>query len=117
MTISTTDSQFYVKVCAKIIAENDDLADHAFTDAQFRVALDIRVFLQVFHSVQELVSAEKTPTLSIVLPLYELLLRMLKDLSRVRIKLAHAINASITKLEEYLAISRTAKMYSLAMGK
>ncbi|KAF5329696.1 hypothetical protein D9619_009224 [Psilocybe cf. subviscida] len=102
-------------VCAKIIAENDDLADHAFTDAQFRVASDIRVFLQVFHSVQELVSAEKTPTLSIVLPLYELLLRMLKDLSRVRIKLAHAINASITKLEEYLAISRTAKMYSLAM--
>lgn len=104
------------KVCIELIKENSDLSDHAFTDAQFQVASDIREFLEVFHSVQELVSAEKTPTLSIVLPLYELLLRMLKDLARVQVKLAHAIQASITKLAEYLAISRKTKMYTLAMG-
>lgn len=42
---------------------------------------------------------------------------MLKDLARVRVRIAHAIKASITKLEEYLAISRKTKMYTLAMGK
>lgn len=95
---------------------NQGKNDHAFTDAQFRVALDICVFLQVFHSAQELVSAEKTPTLSIVLLLYELLLHMLKDLARVKVKLAHAIKASVAKLQGYLAISRKTKIYTLATG-
>jgi hypothetical protein len=80
------------------------------------VLCDIREFLYVFHVVQELVSAEKTPTLSIVLPMYEKLIIMLSDLKKKTPELSHAISASISKLEEYLAKSRTSKIYSLAIG-
>ncbi|KAJ6509621.1 hypothetical protein DFH09DRAFT_942511, partial [Mycena vulgaris] len=78
---------------------------------------DIRRFLQVPHIVQEIVSAEKTPTLSIVLPMYEKLIVMLRDLAKDLDVISHAINATIKKLEEYLGKSRRTKMYALAMGK
>jgi len=67
--------------------------------------------------VQEIVSAEQTPTLSIVLPLYEQLMKLLEDLKMKLPKLEHAISAAIMKLEEYLVKSRKAKIYILAMGK
>lgn len=79
--------------------------------------MDIRRFLFIPHTVQELVSAEKTPTLSIVLPVYERLIIMLKNLRQELPQLAHAITASINKLEEYLAISQRTKIYALAMGE
>lgn len=60
-------------------------------------------------------SAEKTPTLSIVVPTYEKAIIMLKDLHLTLPKLAHAIDKSVKKLTEYLAISQTTKIYVLAM--
>ncbi|KAF5319548.1 hypothetical protein D9619_008318 [Psilocybe cf. subviscida] len=102
-------------VIEKLIAENDDLADYAFSPAELRVASDIRSFLLIFHRVQQCVSAEKTPTLSIVLPLYEKVIIMLKNLIRKLPEIAHAIKESIKKLESYLAISRKTKIYALAM--
>lgn len=82
-----------------------------------QVLTDIRRFLQVLHLVQEIVSAEKTPTLSYVLPLYEQLLVMLKDLAKELPKLSLGINATIRKLEEYFNMSRRTRLYGLAMGK
>lgn len=82
-----------------------------------RVLQDIRRFLEIFHLVQEIVSAEKTPTLSVVLPLYEKLIVMLNDLAKELGEISHAIKASVEKLEEYLAVSRCTKIYSLAMGE
>ncbi|KAJ7659386.1 hypothetical protein B0H17DRAFT_1185541 [Mycena rosella] len=70
------------------------------TDLELQVLRDVRQFFQVPHVVQELVSAEKTPTLCI----------------RQLPKLGHAISAAIRKLEEYLALSRRAPIYALAMG-
>lgn len=67
--------------------------------------------------MQEIVSAEKTPTLSLVLPLYEKLIALLNKLKMQLPKLEHAISASLLKLEEYLAKSRQTKVYALAMGK
>ncbi|KAJ7181343.1 hypothetical protein C8R43DRAFT_870106, partial [Mycena crocata] len=99
------------------LEKNRDIAYHALSELELAVLRDIREFLQVFHLVQELVSAEKTPTLCIVLPLYERLIIMLRDLKRKIPKLSHAITASIRKLEEYLALSRRAPIYALAMGK
>ncbi|KAJ7468180.1 hypothetical protein FB451DRAFT_1039951 [Mycena latifolia] len=87
-----------------------------YSDNRLQVLRDIRQFLQVPHVVQELVSAEKTPTLSIVLPLYERLIIMLRDFKRQLPKLGHAISAAIRKLEEYLALSRRAPIYASAMG-
>lgn len=81
-----------------------------------RVLGDIRRVLEVFHVVQEVVSAQKTPTLSMVLPLYENLIVMLKNLATELGEISHAINASIHKLEDYLSFSRRTRIYSLAMG-
>lgn len=84
---------------------------------ELQVLDDIRKFLQVPHVVQELVSAEKTPTLSLVLPLYEQLIVMLRDLKIDLPKLSHAINASIEKLQEYMEKTRKTPMHIFAMGK
>jgi hypothetical protein len=73
------------------------------------------MFLNVFHSAQQIVSAEKTPTLSIVIPIYEKLITMLSNLKRHLPNLKHAISASIDKLEEYMGKARSTKMYVLAM--
>ncbi|KAJ7157079.1 hypothetical protein C8R46DRAFT_873629, partial [Mycena filopes] len=94
-----------------------DISYLALSGLELSVLRDVRQFLQIPHFVQELVSAEKTPTLAIVLPLYERLIIMLRDLKRRLPKLSHAISAAIRKLEEYLALSRRAPIYALAMGK
>lgn len=88
-----------------------------FSSVGLQVLGDVRRFLFIPHVVQEIVSAEKTPTLSVVLPLYEKLIIMLRDLKRELPKLAHAISASISKLDEYLGLSRRTKVYALAIGK
>lgn len=67
--------------------------------------------------MQELVSAEKTPTLSLVLPMYEQLIVMLRDLKVQLPKLAHAIDAATGKLEEYMEKTRRTPMHIFAMGK
>ncbi|KAF5378856.1 hypothetical protein D9615_006941 [Tricholomella constricta] len=92
-----------------------ELQNLLLDDMQLRVLNDIRSFLYVFHTVQEVVSADKTPTLSVVLPLYERLISMLRDLKRSIPNLAHVISASQDKLEEYLSKSRKTRIYSLAM--
>ncbi|KAF5375571.1 hypothetical protein D9615_009215 [Tricholomella constricta] len=92
-----------------------ELQNLLLDDMQLRVLNDIRSFLYVFHTVQEVVSADKTPTLSVVLPLYEQLISMLRDLKRSIPNLAHVISASQDKLEEYLSKSRKTRIYSLAM--
>ncbi|KAJ7794074.1 hypothetical protein B0H14DRAFT_2220719, partial [Mycena olivaceomarginata] len=97
--------------------EQEDIAHHSFDAMTLRVLQDIRRFLEIFHLVQEIVSAEKTPTLSVVLPLYEKLIVILNDLAKELGEISHAIKASVEKLEEYLAVSRRTKIYSLAMGE
>jgi hypothetical protein len=96
--------------------KHQEIAHHALGDMALRVLDDIRTFLRVPHIVQEIVSAEKTPTLSIVLPIYEKLIVMLNNLCSQLPEISHAINASIDKLEEYLGYSRRTKIYALAMG-
>ncbi|TEB10196.1 hypothetical protein FA13DRAFT_1653250, partial [Coprinellus micaceus] len=86
------------------------------SEEQYAVLHDIRQFLHVFHVVQELVSAEKTPTLSIILPMYETLVTMLKDLKKVLPVISGAIAASQAKLQEYLQKSRGTTAYTAAIG-
>ncbi|KAJ7773758.1 hypothetical protein B0H14DRAFT_3095984 [Mycena olivaceomarginata] len=93
-----------------------EIAWHALNTPTLQILQDIRRFLEVAHVVQEIVSAEKTPTLSVVLPMYEQLIIMLKDLAKDLVFIAHGIKATIEKLEEYLAMSCRTKMYSLAMS-
>lgn len=84
---------------------------------ELEVLGDIREFLQSFHIVQEGLSAEKTPTLSVSIPLYEKLIVVLKLQREEYPKIAHGINASIRKLNKYIVIARGTRVYTLAMGK
>ncbi|KAH9930790.1 hypothetical protein B0H21DRAFT_677483, partial [Amylocystis lapponica] len=98
--------------------KHDDLHCHALNQKQMQVLDEIHQFLQLPHVVQELLSAEMTPTLSQALPAYEKLLRGLKGmLAPGKLgKLAHGISASIDKLQEYMLHARPTRMYSLAMS-
>lgn len=81
------------------------------------VLRDIQSFLYVPHKVQELLSAEKTPTLSVTLPAYMLLIATLKDLVEVLPHIAFAIDVAIIKLEEYVEKSCKSSLYTLSMSK
>ncbi|KAJ3830979.1 hypothetical protein F5878DRAFT_550010 [Lentinula raphanica] len=102
----------------RFITNDPKLSDTTlFSCVDLQVLNDIREYLFLFHSVQELASAEKTPTLSIVLPLYEHLVEMLRLLKTTLPNLAHIIEVSLRKLHEYIDKARTTRIYSLAMGK
>ncbi len=77
---------------------------------------DIRSFLAIPHAVQELLSAELTPTISLVLPAYEKLIRLLKMASARYCLLSHAINISVIKMEEYFEKVRRNPVLTLAMS-
>ena len=93
-----------------------DMSEDLLSSAEHAALMDIRSFLYAPHVVQELLSAEKTPTLSLVLPTYEQLIVLLKHMAERLCKISHAICATINKLEEYFNKSRRNRVYSLAMG-
>ncbi|KDQ05812.1 hypothetical protein BOTBODRAFT_84963, partial [Botryobasidium botryosum FD-172 SS1] len=90
------------------------IGNHTLYPAELRALNDIREFLSIPHTVQELLSAEKTPTLALAMPLYERLISMLKDLHNTLPLLSPAITASISKLEEYVLLSCKSRVYGLA---
>lgn len=73
--------------------------------------------LEVAHSAQELLSAEKTPTLSVALPAYEIMVENLIMLQATIPELAHYIGVAIAKLQQYIALGRKSRIYALAMSK
>ncbi|KDQ21135.1 hypothetical protein BOTBODRAFT_49837 [Botryobasidium botryosum FD-172 SS1] len=93
------------------------IAGIALDSDQLRVLRDIQTFLQVLHTVQELLSAQNTPTLAFVMPLYESLIDMLKALRAKLPGLAPAIMATVSKLEEYVLNSRKSRIYALATSE
>jgi hypothetical protein len=93
------------------------IANHLFDEMQYQVLHDIRSILQVPHAAQELLSAEKTPTLSQAIPAYEMVVQAWFDLQKVLPELAHYIGVGIAKIQEYVAKGRTSRVYALAMGK
>ncbi|OBZ72686.1 putative AC transposase [Grifola frondosa] len=95
--------------------KQDPIACHALSVKAREVLGDVREFLQAPHMVQEVLSAQKTPTLSMALPGYEKLILALRLLRRKLVRIAHAISASIVKLEEYLLKSRNTRIYAIAM--
>jgi hypothetical protein len=96
----------------------DRKLDHLIIPSKHREVLhDVRKVLTYPHSVQEIVSSEQTPTLPVVLPLYEELRGIFGDLLKAYPKLSHAIKAAIEKLDEYLTYARKTTVYGLAIGK
>jgi hypothetical protein len=94
----------------------EDIAHHQLSAKQYEVLNDIRMFLRIPHQAQQILSAEKTPTLCLALPLYERMISMFKNLERARPKIAHAVRSARVYLEDYLALSRKTRAYGLAIG-
>ncbi|KAJ2928061.1 hypothetical protein H1R20_g9035, partial [Candolleomyces eurysporus] len=94
-----------------------DLRDCLLDEHEISVLEDIHQVLHVAHLVQELLSGERTPTLSIALPTYELLISKWKDLKRTIPELAPFIGQGIRKIEEYMAETRKSRIYAHAMDE
>ncbi len=62
-------------------------------------------------------SFERTPSLTIALPAYELLLTGWRELREEIPHMAPHINTGIRKIEEYVNLSRRSRIHALAMGK
>ncbi|KAF8982903.1 hypothetical protein BDQ17DRAFT_1261856, partial [Cyathus striatus] len=93
-----------------------DLACHLFTDNDLSVLCDIRQVLEVPHLVQELLSGEYTPTLSLSLPAYETLLDNWRVYQKRTLpELSHYISTGMAKIEEYVSLARSTQMYAHAM--
>ena len=90
----------------KALVREQEIDEQLLSDVELKVLADICEFLYAPHTVQELLSAEKTPTLSLVLPTYEQLILLLKHMMRKLDKLRHAIVATVQKLKEYFNKSR-----------
>ncbi|KAF5358776.1 hypothetical protein D9758_008518 [Tetrapyrgos nigripes] len=95
---------------------NEEIKDLLLSDWELSVLNDIRIVLHSFHMIQQLVSAEKTPTLAIVLPLYEQLTSNLKKIQTKLPYLSHMIESSLQKIYEYVGKSRATHEYAFAMA-
>ncbi|KAJ3889881.1 hypothetical protein GG344DRAFT_50776, partial [Lentinula edodes] len=100
----------------EFLNRHPELEKHRLNGKQIEVLLDIQEYLSYAHMVQELLSAQRTPTLSVILPLYEKLIHALNTSKEHLPKISHAIGASVEKLKEYLGYARKNRVYVLAMG-
>jgi hypothetical protein len=87
-----------------------------FRQKEYEVLHHIHQILEVPHKCQELLSAEKTPTLSLVLPSYEALVLMWKKLAKEIPELSHYIGLGVAKIMEYVSKGRRSRIYALAMS-
>ncbi|KAJ8489040.1 hypothetical protein ONZ45_g13718 [Pleurotus djamor] len=93
-----------------------DIESLLLSSVEIHLLEEIHTFLRIFHEVQEIVSAEQTPSLSVVIPLYDMLISILEDLKSRLPRLVPAISAAISKIQEYVSKSKTTRFYVLAMA-
>jgi hAT family C-terminal dimerisation region len=96
---------------------HDILREKGLNSADLAVLGHIIQVLLVFHRAQELLSSERTPTLALVLPAYELIFQILRMYINTNQfpHLNFAIRASVTKLEGYMEMARQNECYGMAM--
>jgi len=96
------------------------MADHThrlFTSKQYEVLGHIHQILEIPHCAQELLAAEKTPTLAMALPVYEKLVELWKSLAIAIPEMSHYIGLGVAKIMEYVSKGRRSKIYALAMSE
>lgn len=94
---------------------HSDINSLKLTQEQISVLNDIRYYLFAFHSIQEIASSEKAPTLSVVIPAFEKVINILRLFSHRKPYLRHVVNASLKKLEEYLEKMRDNPVYLISI--
>jgi hypothetical protein len=80
------------------------------------VLTDLYDILKLPHAAQELLSSEKTPTLSFALPAFEILVDSLLQKRKVIPELSHFIGVGISKIIEYSRKCRQSRIYALALS-
>ncbi|KAH9160548.1 ribonuclease H-like domain-containing protein, partial [Lactarius sanguifluus] len=98
--------------------QQPSMAEHThrlFTSKQYEVLGHIHQILQIPHWAQELLAAEKTPTLAMALPVYEKLVELWKSLALAIPEMSHYIGLGVAKIMEYVSKGRRNKIYALAM--
>jgi hypothetical protein len=96
------------------------MADHThrlFMSKQYEVLGHIHQILEIPHWAQELLAAEKTPTLAMALPIYEKLVELWKSLALAIPEMSHYIGLGVAKIMEYVSKGRRSKIYALAMSE
>ncbi|KAJ8581993.1 hypothetical protein M405DRAFT_776899, partial [Rhizopogon salebrosus TDB-379] len=81
--------------------QNADIADFSLDVKDTEVLRDIHQIIEVPHTAQELLSSERTPTLSMALPAYELLTSKWTQLQSTIWELSHYIGVGLDKLKQY----------------
>lgn len=96
--------------------DHRDLARLQLTPMQHKVLVDLQQILQAPHAAQEVLSSSRTPTLSMALPSYELLITVWKSMRETIHEMSHFIDAGIQRLEKYIRLARKTRVYALAMS-
>src|SRR4051812_31592561 len=101
---------------SQYIASVPSLAGYTITHKDFEVLNDILKVLDIAHQTQELLSSNKTPTLSFALPLYHALIDQWQGLRSALPALSHAIDAGIRKIESYIVKACSSPVHIVAMA-
>jgi hypothetical protein len=96
--------------------EYEHLQEFLLSPDSISVLKDICQVLEVPHSAQQLLSFEKTPTLSMVLPVYSLLIDGWKHMQEVIPELSPYVTTGLVKLQKYINMAHKSRIYVLATG-
>lgn len=96
--------------------QNADISDLSMDAKDIDVLRDIHQVIEVPHVAHQLLSSERTPTLSMALPAYEVLTRQWTQLRSTIWELSHYIEVGLDKLNQYINEGRKTRIYALSMG-
>ncbi|QRV92764.1 AC9 transposase [Ceratobasidium sp. AG-Ba] len=82
---------------------------------QYEVLQDVLSVLTLAHNAQELLSAEKTPTLALAFPVYETVIEAWDQLCIAIPELSYAITCGISKIRKYIDQTQGASVHALSM--
>ncbi|KAF8751055.1 hAT family C-terminal dimerization region [Rhizoctonia solani] len=108
-------AELYPAIWEYLNKNKEAFSDMIMSDLEFKVLQDILTCLNVPHQAQELLSAEKTPTLSLAFPVYDQLIRSWRQVGAQLGAFEHAIECGIAKIQEYIAKSRSSPIHIVAM--
>jgi len=96
--------------------QNTDISHLSMDAKDADVLRDIHQIIEIPHTAQELLSSERTPTLSMALPAYELLVSKWTQLQSTIWELSHYIGIGLNKLRQYINEGRRTRIYALSMS-
>ncbi|THU89831.1 hypothetical protein K435DRAFT_577193, partial [Dendrothele bispora CBS 962.96] len=94
---------------------NFQLQEYSLSSVEWKAVDQLSQVLEVPHAFQQLLSAEKTPTLCDVIPSFEEMIHLWQDMKTRLPDMRTIIDAGIRKLEEYRNKMVDVPAYTLAM--